>query len=80
MIIKNKYYGITHFIYPLFQYDIIYKFWKRFFCKRNLHLLDEVLSYCEISPKHYLVCDACGLIIYIDYIDTQYIKEKNEHI
>jgi hypothetical protein len=35
--------------------------WKRVMCPRGYHLLDEVVTIDE----HYLVCDACDMIIYI---------------
>lgn len=43
--------------------------WKRFMCKRGVHLLDEVW----MPDNWYLNCDACNLIIHIDKIDDKYV-------
>lgn len=64
-----SYYGISYFSF--LQFEFIYKFWKKYFCKKNIHLFDEVWN----IENHYLVCDACGLIVHIDHIDTQYMEE-----
>ena len=49
---KKKGFGIT---YPkVFQNEIIWFLWKKFFCNRGWHLFDEVQS-----VNHYLYCDAC---------------------
>lgn len=62
----NKYFGIS---YPGFLCkNKILELWKRFMCKRNWHLFDEVLS-----EKHYLSCDACNLMVMISKIDTKYV-------
>lgn len=68
-----KYYGIT---YPnLFRFNIIQWFWRKFLCKRNMHLWDECLS--GGSPwHHFLVCDCCQLIVDIDKIDETYVKNR----
>lgn len=55
---KHTYIGLT---YPKFLQNKIFLFlWKKFFCKRHMHLFDEVLS-----DTHYLHCDACGFSINI---------------
>lgn len=59
---KHKYHGITYFNF--LSSEAIRKFWKKFYCKQNIHLFDECLS-----EEHYLHCDACGLSVYIDRIE-----------
>ena len=70
---SNPYIGIT---YPkLFRNFLCLWLCKKLFCKRHRHLLDEVWS----PPDHYLVCDACGLIIYIKNVDFKYCsRRKND--
>jgi len=41
--------------------------WKRFLCKHNWHLFDEISRACEERPNE-LYCDACGLSVGIKYI------------
>lgn len=66
--IEKEYFGMT---YPnilgkgLFGY-----LWKRFMCKRNMHLFDEYLS----SESHCLCCDICQLYVEIKYIDVSYLE------
>lgn len=65
--IKYRYYGIT---YPQFLCKSwILNLWRRFLCKRNMHLFDECFS-----SKHYLSCDACDLMVHIDSIETTYMN------
>jgi hypothetical protein len=67
--IKNNYVGITH---PLSndkrlgekEHAIILEAWKNANCPQGIHLFDEVLS----NNEHYLVCDACGMEVYIEKI------------
>ena len=47
--------------------DLFYRLWKKIFCKRGLHLFDEVTSLDE----HYLYCDACGLMVGIEYMEEE---------
>jgi len=54
------YHGITHDV-PMEELDV----WRKDNCSRGVHCLDEVLS-----TDHYLVCDACELVIGIAYIDN----------
>lgn len=66
---KPHYYGITR------PKNINLKKWKRDHCRKREHLFDEVYG-CSISVagdayRHYLVCDACGLTVYISSIETQ---------
>lgn len=62
---RINYVGIT---YPkMFLGNIGYWLWKRYFCKRKMHLLDEVAG----INQHYLVCDACGFMIHISYTQTE---------
>lgn len=74
MIIKNKYFGISYIGWNWLN-DFIYKFWERFLCPKGFHLLDESLSY-DGEWEHSLICDACNLMIYIDHIDTKYVKAE----
>lgn len=62
-VYKAEYCGIT---YPKFlRFKVIQKLWKLLFCRRNMHLFDEVWS----SQDHYLYCDACKkTYIFIDEI------------
>jgi len=49
--------------YPSFLCkDWILKLWKKFMCKRQMHLFDEVGSF---DGDGYLHCDACGLHVVI---------------
>lgn len=67
----KKYFGLS---YPLILSNkLVLKFWKRFFCPRGYHLFDEVLSFGE-TTEHYFSCDACDLLVYIEKIDDQYVK------
>jgi hypothetical protein len=65
------YWGISYFV-P-FVFGLSYKLWERFMCPRGYHLLDEVFG-----VYHYLSCDACELVIYIDHIDDRYCKQKRK--
>lgn len=75
----RPYRGIT---YPeILSYDWTLAIWRRFFCKHDIHLFDEVFTsdwYSDDEQEkregHYLDCDACGLIVYIAGIDEQYMK------
>ncbi len=68
-----KYLGITHFVpYFLERFDIIYWLWRKTMCPRHIHLLDE----CESLDEHYLVCDACQLMVNIEGFDCQYVDTK----
>ena len=64
-----KYHGIT---YP--KGHSLAK-WKKTKCPKNMHLFDEVTN---SDREHYLVCDACGLYVYISKIETE--KEACAHI
>jgi len=44
-------------------------------CKREMHLWDEVLS-GGCPWEHYLVCDACGLMVNIESIDDRYVPPE----
>ncbi len=61
----SKYIGIT---YPkILTNKYALKLWKRFMCKNNKHLFDEVWSIWgePDDPQHYLYCDACGFSVNI---------------
>ena len=62
----SKYNGITYF--KFLQNRFFRWLFKKYFCKKGIHLLDECLS-----DEHYLHCDACGLIIYIEKIEKEMI-------
>ena len=70
---KSKYLGITYF--HILRFDFIRNLWKKFFCKRNIHLFDE----CESDSDHYLYCDACGLYVFIKEFkrDSDFIKDSD---
>lgn len=78
MIIRNKYFGLTH---DVKNNDKALDKWRKNKCSKNIHCFDEVFSPAGMSKKgepqtaHYLVCDACGLMVYIDRIDTEYVEQ-----
>lgn len=57
------YHGITHLV-PHWALGV----WRRFLCRRNMHAFDE----CTSAGEDYLSCDACGLMVHIDRVDTTY--------
>ncbi len=67
-----NYYGYTHIWVP----GCLLPLWKWLFCKRGIHLFDEVISYWgkgteKTGPArdgwhHRFCCDACQLEVYID--------------
>ena len=58
---ESQYVGLTHH-FPQSTEPKYYEMWKKVYCKQNMHILDEVWTIDE----HYLYCDACGIIVYID--------------
>lgn len=62
-----KYRGITYFRF--LDNKFFWWLFKKYFCKRNIHLFDE----CESDEHHYLSCDACGLEVHIEKI----VEEKD---
>ena len=61
---KHDYFGWTHLWVPV----CLYPLWRWLFCRRGIHLFDEVLS-CGGNGDgwhHYFVCDACQLEVKID--------------
>ena len=58
---EARYHGLT---YP----PGLLKGWRG--CKRKQHLFDEVLTSATLdgSPTHYLVCDACNLMVEISRV------------
>lgn len=62
------YFGITHGV-PLWALWA----WKRVNCVRNIHAFDEVAA---TPDNNYLVCDACGLTVYIDRIETKWVDGR----
>lgn len=81
--IGDRYYGLSHFHLP----GWIAKLWKKFFCVRGYHLFDEVATVVTEDERrdgfmdHYLVCDACELMVEIGRIDDKYVDEavKAQH-
>lgn len=74
---KNPYHGITWFDPESEEteedFDFLLKMWRDTGkCDNGMHLLDEVFN---SEGEHYLVCDACELVINIASIDTQYVKD-----
>lgn len=64
-----EYHGIT---YPKrFRNRRERRRWNREHCRKGEHLFDECAS---SGVGHYLSCDACGLAVLIDRIDTTYQK------
>jgi len=59
--------------------------WRKKNCKRNIHLFDEVTGTGGDSKvkghcwNHYLVCDACQLVVNIESVDQKYVKPKYQH-
>lgn len=74
----EKYRGID---YPFPAWGWFLKLWRRFMCKREMHLWSECLSSAggkgtvNAPWHHYLCCDACQLIVNIESIDDQYVKK-----
>lgn len=65
-----KYRGITYF--KFLQNRFCWWLFKKYFCKRNIHLFDE----CESLEWHYLSCDACGLEVHIEkFVEEEDINE-----
>ena len=65
---QSPYKGLT---YPhVLAKKIIWRIWRGYFCKRNIHLFDEVWS----DSDWYLSCDACGLEVHIKKIDETYVE------
>jgi len=61
----GNYRGITYFKFmdnKFFQW-----LFKKYFCKRNIHLFDE----SESLEYHFLSCDACGLTVNISSIEEE---------
>ena len=56
----SVYHGITHHI-PMWLLGL----WRRVCCQRGWHAFDEVMT----LERHYLYCDACGLVVHIWGID-----------
>jgi hypothetical protein len=86
----ERFMGITHIDYFIFRIrfnnlcSLFYRLWKRLLCPHHVHLFDECYSGCcleeEVKNPHYLICDACGLMINIESIETTYcdVKFKEE--
>ena len=71
-IMGHEWLGISYPIPEFLQrLDFIYWLWKRIMCKRGYHLFDEVIN---SDGEHYLVCDACQLILHIAKVDKDYVE------
>lgn len=55
--------GITHVV----PYRLL-PLWRKVFCVRNVHAFDEVAG-----GGHYLVCDACQLVVHIAAVDHHHV-------
>ncbi len=62
------YYGFTHGFAPFVRFEFFLKIWRRVFCRKGIHLWDEV----ESNTEHYMSCDACEKILYISSVDDKY--------
>lgn len=81
-----EYYDISHILcIPDFLpnaddiRDFVYGIWRKLLCKRGRHLWNEVLGTGGDLAKnggweHYLVCDACQLMVFIERVDETYVK------
>lgn len=67
----SKYEGITYIGSSwLHRWGI----WKRVFCPKGIHLLDEVQTASDPDGwNHYLSCDACNLMVEIGRINREYV-------
>ena len=59
----DRYEGITHVV----PYRLL-PLWRKVFCVRNVHAFDEVAG-----GGHYLVCDACQLVVHIAAVDHHHV-------
>lgn len=73
-----KYRGISY--PPILCFKPILWLWKKLCCRRNWHLFDEVetLGSPASAPDHYLVCDACDLVVNIHSIDDLLCREDDD--
>ena len=65
----RKYRGITYL--KFMDNRFCYWLFKKYLCKRGIHLLDET----ESLEHHYLSCDACGLEIHIKEFNDEYVEK-----
>lgn len=65
---------LTRFGWPSWCYWL----WRKFACRRECHLFSEVYGTGgnKEFEKHYLVCDACQLMVFIHSIDDRYTKPE----
>jgi hypothetical protein len=68
------YHGISH--WPVNLPEWAYRLWRRVMCRQGYHLWDEVLSWHSDGKQHYLVCDACQMVVFIDRIDESYCGDN----
>lgn len=73
----SDYRGIT---YPTIRWNwprFFYKLWRRWCCTRECHLWSEVYAGgAGWTASHYLVCDACQLMVHIEKIDDKYVEKR----
>ncbi len=63
-IIRDEYYG--EITYPeVMDNEESLDVWKEVNCPNGIHLFDEVFS----PSEHYLICDACEIIVHIEFIE-----------
>lgn len=72
---ESRYRGITH---PA-RWGWSLWLWRKFLCPREMHCFDEVLSGSSDPESHYLVCDACQLMVRIHSIDAKYCDLGVKH-
>lgn len=72
---EHDYRGITYGSF-LIRWRWQYWLWRKLMCRKNIHLLDEVLSSSGDPWPHYLVCDACQLMIHVDRFDDTYVVNQ----
>lgn len=60
-------FGITHRV-PMW----LLPFWRRRRCPKGAHCWDEVWGGSEPGNRHYLVCDACQLMVHVASIETTF--------
>jgi len=69
-MLMNKYHGISWWDKDTDEgtesQDIIDYWLEEKYCDSGHHLFDEVVT----MDEHYLHCDACGLMVFIDHIDV----------
>lgn len=83
--VEKGYRGCHYFAIDwLMRWRWQYSLWERICCKLEHHLWSEVLGtgggdHCDEGGwNHYLVCDACQLMMHIKYVDDTYVSKAKE--